>query len=115
MHARIDPVAPPVELELVVELVGEAPPGLEVRAHEAMRALQRALGLRVARLEDQPADPELATEAREGVGRLPAAGVDRALAVPDQRLGQRPEPAQAAAHAEQQVRRLLGEHQRARE
>jgi hypothetical protein len=35
-----------------------------------MQALKRTLGLRVARLEDQPADPERAAEASERIGRL---------------------------------------------
>jgi hypothetical protein len=41
--------------------------------------------------------------------------VDRPLTVPDQPLRQRAQPTEAAAHAEQQVGRLLGEHQRARQ
>jgi hypothetical protein len=76
-------------------------------------ALQRALGLRIGRLEDQPANRQLAVEAGEHVGRASAAGVDRALAIPDQRLRQRAKPAQTAAHPQQHVGRLLGEHQRA--
>src|SRR5512133_4168912 len=100
MHPRVDLLAPRVQLQLVVELVGEAAAGLEVGAHEAMRALQRTLGLRVARLEDQPANAQLPAEAGERVCRLAAAGVDRALAVPDERLGQRAQACQAARHAE---------------
>src|SRR3954454_4038914 len=54
-----------------------------------------------------------AADAVERIGRLAAAGVDRALAVPHQRLRQCAQAAEAAAHAVDQVRRLLGEHQRA--
>ena len=67
MHACVDLVAPLVELELEVVLVGEAAARFEVGAHEAMAPLEYALGLRVARLEDDPADRQLAAEAREGV------------------------------------------------
>src|SRR5688572_20466028 len=56
-----------------------------------------------------------AAEAGKSVGRLAAAGVDRALAVPDQRLGQRTETGQAARHAKRDVLPLLGEDQRAGE
>ena len=49
----------------------------------------------------------------ERLGRAPAAGVQAGLAVPDQRLRQRAERPQAAPDAEQQLRRLLGEDQRA--
>jgi hypothetical protein len=44
VHPLIDPLAPLGELVLVVKLVGEPAARFEVGAHEAMRALQRALG-----------------------------------------------------------------------
>ena len=52
--------------------------------------------------------------ARNALGRA-ALRRDRALAVPDQLARQRPQPRQAAAHPERDVRELLREHQRAGE
>src|SRR5581483_8448307 len=49
----------------------------------------------------------------ERLGRM-TAGVQRALAVPDQRLRQRAQPGEAAADPVQKVGRLLREHQRPR-
>jgi hypothetical protein len=46
VHARVDAIAPAVELVLEVERVGEAPAGLEVAVQEAVAALERALGPR---------------------------------------------------------------------
>src|SRR5665811_272180 len=80
-----------------------------------MAALQGALGLRVAGLEDDPAEAELAAVGGEGLCRAPAAGVDRALAVPDELLGQGAEAGEAAVHAPGDVAELLGEDQRASE
>ena len=45
MGAGVDLVSAAVELILKVELVGEAPSGLEVAVQEAVVALERALGL----------------------------------------------------------------------
>jgi trehalase-like protein len=112
MHPLVDALAPAVELQLKVQLVGEPPPRLEVGAHEPMRALEQSLGLRVTRVEDHPADAELPAERGERIGRAPAAG-DRGLPVPHELLGQRANPTQATAQAPQDVRRLLGEDQRA--
>jgi hypothetical protein len=78
-----------------------------------MRALKRPLGLRVARLEDQPANPERAAEPDQRIGRLAAAGMDRALAIPDELLRQRAKDGQTAGHAEGDVLPLPREHQRA--
>ena len=112
MGAGVGASGPGVELGPVVEVVGEAPGGLEVGAHEAVRALERSLGLGVASVEDDPADPELAAEGGKALGRLPAAAVDRRLAIPDQLLGQAPQPLEAAAHPQAQIRELLREDQR---
>jgi hypothetical protein len=107
-------VAPAIELQLEIQWVGEAPARLEVGAHEPVRALKQPLRVGVARVEDHPADPELPAEGGELTRRAPATG-DRALAVPHELLRQRPNPRQAAPDAPQDVRRLLGEHQRARQ
>lgn len=93
----------------------EAPASLEVAVNEPVIALERALRLAITGREDDPADRKLPAESRERVGRAPAAGVDRALAVPDQLARQRVEPAQATVHAPRDVAELLGEDQRAGE
>src|SRR3954469_8669023 len=62
-----------------------------------MRALQQPLGLGITSVEDHPADAELTAEAGELAGRATAGG-DRALAIPDQLLRQRTDPAQIARH-----------------
>jgi hypothetical protein len=70
MDARVDALAPAVELVLEVERVREPPAGLEIAVQEAVRALERALGLAVARVEDDPTERELAAEGEEvSVGR----------------------------------------------
>ncbi len=74
---------PVVELELEVDFVGEAAVGLEAALDEIVEALEHALGLAVAGIEDHPAEPELAAEGRELVCRLTPAAVDRPLAIPD--------------------------------
>src|SRR5207249_4141879 len=74
--------------------------------------LDHALRLRIPGLEETPTDPQLAAEGGKRVGRAAAAGVQRALTVPDERLGQRAELRQATADPAQQVGRLLREHQR---
>ena len=114
VHARVDAITPAVELDLEVERVREPPAGLEVAMQKAVAALQRPLGLAVARVEDHPAQRELPAEREERLGRA-APRRDRALAIPDQLARQRPEPLQAAAHPERDVRELLREHQRAGE
>ena len=68
--------------------------------------------LRITRLEDHPADLELATERGKRLGRAPT-GSDRRLAVPNQLLRQRAEPTEVARQAPEDVRRFLAEHQRA--
>jgi hypothetical protein len=106
-------VEPAVELLLVVELVREAAAGLEARLRVPLQPLDHALRLRIAALEETPADAELAAEGRERLGRMTAAGMQRAFPVPDERLRQ---PAQLADHAAdpvEQVRRLLRKDQRA--
>jgi hypothetical protein len=65
VHAPVDVLAPAVELQLEVSRVRELAAWFEVRAHEPMRALEHSLGLRVARVEDDPAELELAAERRE--------------------------------------------------
>src|SRR5207253_11304893 len=54
VHACAYALAPAVELILEVERIGKAPAGLEVAVQEAMAALERALSLAVARIEDDP-------------------------------------------------------------
>ena len=112
MHPSVGAIAPAVELQLEIQRVREPPTGLEVRAHEPMRSLQCTLGLRVTRVEDDPADTQLPAETGELIGR-PAAPGDRRLAVPHQLLRQRADPPQAPADTPQDVRRLLAEDQRA--
>src|SRR5947208_16718460 len=80
-----------------------------------MRALKNPLRLRISRLENDPANPELPAEPGERFRRSPAAGVDRALAITHQLLRKHPEPLKAASDTPQDVRRLLGEDQRARD
>ena len=94
-------------------MVREPPAGLEVGAHEPVRALQHPLCLRIGGLEDHPADTELPAERRELISR-PAAADDRALAIPHQLLRQHPDPLQAPAQAPEDVGRLLAEDQRSR-
>jgi hypothetical protein len=76
VDAAVDLGAPGVELGLEVERVGKQTAGLEVAVDEAVVALGRALGLGVARIEDDPAEREPAAVAGEGPARSPAAGVD---------------------------------------
>jgi hypothetical protein len=71
-----------------------------------------SLGLGVARLEDDPVETELAAEAGELLRGPAASGVDRSLAVLDEPLWQRAQSAEAAANAEDQIRRLPGEDER---
>jgi hypothetical protein len=66
---------PGVELELEVELVGEAPARLEVRLQVAPQALDDALGLGVGRLAEVPVELQLAAEGGVGVGRAAVARV----------------------------------------
>src|SRR5215213_1463607 len=105
---------PRVELQLEIELVRERPAGLETALDEVLQPLDDALGLRVGRGAELPVDLQLAAEHRELLARPAAVAVDAGLAVPDQRLGHRSQRPQTARDADQQVRRLLGEHQRAR-
>jgi hypothetical protein len=53
-----------------------------------MGALEQTLGLGVTRVEDDPADGELAAEAGELLRGSTAARVDRPLTVPDELLRQ---------------------------
>src|SRR4051794_27984388 len=113
MLAGVDLHEPSVELVLEVALVGEHATRLEVGLHEALQPLDRALGLRVTRPAEMPADPQLPAERSELLARAPVVAVDAGLAVPDQRVGQAAELPQAATDTGQQVELLLGEHQRA--
>ncbi|MEA2198411.1 MAG: hypothetical protein QOJ25_2462 [Solirubrobacteraceae bacterium] len=89
-----------------------ATPRLKVRSHEPVRALKRALSLRVTRLEDHPPDLELTTERCERRGRTTTRR-DRGLAVPNQLLRQRTQPAEVPSETPQDVWRFLAEDQRA--
>ena len=89
-------------------------PGSKLRSQEVLQPLDDALGLRIARLAEVPADLQLRrrTPANSSVGRPPWA------CSPDWRSQtsvsrQRPQRPQTAADPEQQIRRLLGEDQRA--
>src|SRR5262249_54667235 len=106
-------VEPTVELLLVVELACERAAGLEARLGVALQPLNHTLRLRIFGLEEAPADAELAAESSERLGWPAAAGVQRALAVPDQRLRQPAQPTKTLADPMQQVGRLLREHERA--
>ena len=55
----------PSNCVLEVEVVREPPARLEVGAHEPVRALKDPLRLRIRRLQDHPADPQLPAERRE--------------------------------------------------
>ncbi len=107
-----DPPLPGVELGLEVLGRGEAPAGLEVGLQEALVALDDPLGLRVAGLAEDPADRQGAAEGGELLGRPPAAGVQGALAVPDDLLaaGRRGRP--GSGRCPRSGRGLLGEDQR---
>ena len=61
-----------------------------------------------------PVELQLPTERGIDIRRAPAVSVQRALPVPHKRRGQSPQRPQAASDAPQQIRCLLGEHQRAR-
>ena len=69
--------------------------------------------LRITRLEDHPAELELAAERRERLGRAATRG-DRRLTVPDQLLRQHPQPPEVPRETPEDVRRLLAEDQRRR-
>jgi hypothetical protein len=87
---------PGVELQLEVELVRDALPRVEVALQEVLQPLDDALGLRVARLAEEPVEPERAAERDELRSRPPAASVQPGLAIPDELLRQRTERTQAA-------------------
>ena len=94
MRSRVGLLEPRVELQLEVEVVREAPAGLEVRLQISLQPLDDALGLRVGGFAEVPVEQQLPAEAGIGIGRAPAAGVQAALAIPDHQLRQRPERAQ---------------------
>jgi hypothetical protein len=104
---------PAVELLLVVELVGETPARLEARLQIALQPLDDALRLRIARLEEAPADLQLTAEGGEGLGRAADACVQRSLPVPDERLRQRTQLGEALADPVQEVGCFLREDERA--
>src|SRR5712691_6056262 len=113
LRPRVGLLKPGVELELVVAFVGEAATTLEVGLQIALQPLDDALGLRIGRLAEPPSDLQLATQRRELAGRASAVAVDAGLAIPDQRLRQGAQRPQAASDPPEQIRCLLGEHQRA--
>jgi hypothetical protein len=69
VDAAPDLVVPQIELGLIVELVGELPPLLEVRAQEAVRALERVIGLDIASLLGMAAIDAEIVELGAGGGR----------------------------------------------
>lgn len=111
MGPSVGPHEPPVELRLEILRAEEAAPRLEVGLHVALQALHQPLRLRIRRLAEKPADPELAAEAGERLARPAIAGVQGALAIPHQRPRQPAEAPQATSDAPQKIRRLLAEHQ----
>jgi hypothetical protein len=74
----------------------EPPAGLEAALQVVLQPLDDALGLRIARLAEVPADPQRAAEGGEVDGRTAARGVQPGLAIPHQRLRQRAQRPQAA-------------------
>jgi hypothetical protein len=99
---------------LEVELIGEPPPGLEVAVQEAVVALERAPGLAIPGIEQDPAVGEGAAEGGELLDRAPVPGVDRALPVPHRLLGSAPSRARQRL-IPSDVRELLGEDECAAE
>ena len=71
VHPRVRPlVKPGVELELIVELVREHPPGLEAALDEVLQTLDDPLGLRVALARRSASRPAAARRSR----RTPPSG-----------------------------------------
>jgi hypothetical protein len=95
MHPPIHTLAPAVELQLEVGRVREPAAGLEVRTQEPVRALNDSFGLRIGRLEDDPADLELTAERGERLARATATS-DCGLPIPHQLLRQHPQPNKTA-------------------
>jgi hypothetical protein len=92
---------------LEVELGTEAPARLEVRLGVSLQALDDTLRLGVVGLEEVPADAQLAAEGGEGIGRAPVPRMERALPVPNERVGQAAEQGEAAGDPIQEVGCLL--------
>ena len=91
MHPRIRAIIkPPVELHLVVKLVGEAAPRLKRALHEVLQALNATLRLWVPGLTEEPIDAQLPAERGELHRRSAAGRVKARLAVPNQRLRNAP-------------------------
>jgi len=66
VHPRVRAIIKPaVQLQLAVQLVGEAAAGLEAAFHEVLQALDDALGLRVTRIAEVPVDAQLPAEGGE--------------------------------------------------
>ena len=82
---------------MVVDLVGEAPAGLEVPLRVAPQPLDRPVGLRVGRLAEAPVDPQLPAERGERVGRPTGVAVDARLPIPEQPLRQAAQALQTPA------------------
>src|ERR1700685_2662978 len=114
MQPRVCLLKPPVELALEVQRVSERPRGLEVRLEILLELLDRALCLRVALPAKMPVELQLPTERGINIRRAPAVSVQRALPVPDKRRWQASQRPQALSDAPEQIRCLLGEHQRTR-
>jgi hypothetical protein len=96
-----------IEPVLEVELVGERAAGLEALAQGALTVFDEPLGLGVALGADVPADPQLAAEAGEVLGRSAATGMKRSLAVGDEELRQAAETLEAAAERPEEIGRLF--------
>jgi hypothetical protein len=74
VEATVGHLSPAVELVLEVEVVREGPSLLEVIAHEPVRALQLPLRLSITSIQNDPANPQLATKRKERLSWLPAPG-----------------------------------------
>jgi hypothetical protein len=94
---------PVVELQLKVEVVREAPAGLEVRLEGFLEALNDASRLGIRRLAEEPVDFQHAAERSERIRRPAAVRVQAGLAIPHQTLRERTQRPQAAPGAPQQV------------
>jgi hypothetical protein len=75
--AGVNPLARAAEPELEVERQANPAAGLYVAVHEAVRPLEYALGLAVARGRGSPSRPPAGRTAGDRIGPAPAAAVDR--------------------------------------
>src|SRR5665811_404957 len=89
----------------------EGPARLEVPVDEAVKSLQRALGLRVPGRQNHPAEAEQAEIGGKPLTRMAGAPVKGALPVKHELARQHPNLAKAGADPERDVLQGLREHQ----